>query len=78
MRLPAINKPESIVSASEKDTTSNQRRYCLGEHDLPLYCPNKDTMLWSAHPRVYLAIELDNEVVCPYCGTIYVLSDAKD
>ena len=81
MRPPSINKPEfesKSVSAKEESAVSGQRRYSLAEGDLPLYCPTKDTMLWSAHPRVYLPIELGSEVVCPYCGTTYALADAKD
>ena len=79
MRLPSINKPESeSVSDKEEGVISGQRRYSLAESDLPLYCPVKATILWSAHPRVYLPIELGSEVICPYCGTIYALADSKD
>lgn len=42
--------------------------------DLPLHCPMEGTSLWNSHPRVYLPIqESGGRVLCPYCGTEYVL-----
>lgn len=41
--------------------------------DLPVFCPNKAMPLWSSHPRVFLDIAPTGEVMCPYCGTRYVL-----
>ncbi len=41
--------------------------------DLPLSCPRPQDPLWNMHPRVYLPIEDQGEVACPYCGTKYVL-----
>jgi len=41
--------------------------------DLPLYCPPKNAPLWSQHPRVFLDIEEDGQIRCPYCSTYYVL-----
>ena len=41
--------------------------------DLPLHCPTDRSTLWSAHPRVFLPIEEKGEVLCPYCGTRYIL-----
>ncbi|MBX3708692.1 MAG: zinc-finger domain-containing protein [Gammaproteobacteria bacterium] len=43
--------------------------------DLPLSCPPRDDRVWDAHPRVYLPIEEVGRVVCPYCGTEYVLKN---
>jgi uncharacterized Zn-finger protein len=43
--------------------------------DLPLSCPPRDQMVWNVHPRVYLPIETQGEVLCPYCGTRYRLKD---
>ena len=42
---------------------------------LPISCPMPDMQIWNAHPRVYLALNDNNEAVCPYCGTVYVLKD---
>ena len=41
--------------------------------DLPVYCPNPAMPLWSSHPRVYLDVADEGEVLCPYCGTRYRL-----
>ncbi len=41
--------------------------------DLPVFCPNPAMPLWSSHPRVFLDIAPAGEVMCPYCGTRYVL-----
>jgi len=41
--------------------------------ELPLHCPLPSQKLWNSHPRVFLAIEKTGEVLCPYCGTRYVL-----
>jgi uncharacterized Zn-finger protein len=41
--------------------------------DLPVFCPNKSMPLWSSHPRVFLDIAPTGSVMCPYCGTHYVL-----
>ena len=41
--------------------------------DLPVYCPNPSMPLWSSHPRVYLDVADEGEVLCPYCGTRYRL-----
>ena len=41
--------------------------------DLPVFCPNPGMPLWSSHPRVFLDIAPVGEVMCPYCGTVYVL-----
>lgn len=45
----------------------------VGAKDLPVFCPNKAMPLWSSHPRVFLDIAPTGEVMCPYCGTRYVL-----
>ena len=41
--------------------------------DLPVSCPPRDDRIWDAHPRVYLTLNAEGQVVCPYCGTTYVL-----
>ena len=50
-----------------------QRRYLVTQDDLPLCCPMPKYRLWDAHPRVYLPIEHDGFVTCPYCEAEYVL-----
>lgn len=45
------------------------------QEDLPLSCPTPKMALWNAHPRVYLPIEEQGEVRCPYCGAFYRLKN---
>ena len=47
--------------------------YTVTQKDLPLSCPPKDQLVWDMHPRVYLPIEAEGEVVCPYCSAHYIL-----
>ena len=42
------------------------------EKDLPLHCPMPDAPLWARHPRVFLDVAKEGEVLCPYCSTRYV------
>lgn len=41
--------------------------------DLPLHCPLPSQKVWNSHPRVFLPIEKTGDVLCPYCGTRYIL-----
>ncbi len=51
------------------------KRHCeVSSQDLPLCCPLHNETLWDAHPRVYLPIESEGQVVCPYCETEYRLA----
>jgi uncharacterized Zn-finger protein len=54
-----------------------KRRYEVTKADLPLSCPARDMRVWDAHPRVYLPIEKEGKVVCPYCDARFVLVDDK-
>ncbi len=47
--------------------------YTVSKKDLPLSCPPKDQAVWDMHPRVYLPIEAEGEVTCPYCSAKYIL-----
>ena len=58
---------------TEKQACS-QRHYEVSRASLPLSCPQGDMRLWDAHPKVFLPIEKTGRVVCPYCGTEYVLT----
>ena len=49
----------------------------ITQSDLPLCCPMPNQEIWDAHPRVYLTLDDDGQTICPYCGTIYQLSDDK-
>ncbi len=48
-------------------------RYEVTAADLPLHCPMDGQSRWDSHPRVYLPIEEQGEILCPYCGALYQL-----
>lgn len=60
---------------TENKTACTERRYEVTKQDLPLSCPMPSMVGWNAHPRVFLDIESKGEILCPYCGTRYVLVD---
>lgn len=41
--------------------------------DLPLHCAGPDNESWNGHPRVFLPIQSNGSIECPYCGTRYRL-----
>ena len=43
--------------------------------DLPLHCDGSIATqnAWNGHPRVFLPIQSNGKIECPYCGTIYKL-----
>ncbi len=43
--------------------------------ELPVHCPTEAMGLWNSHPRVYIALEENPAVNCPYCGTRFELID---
>ncbi|AGS06983.1 zinc-finger domain-containing protein [Candidatus Profftella armatura] len=45
--------------------------------NLPIFCPNKDMILWSSHPRIFLFIDKNGYAKCPYCNTKYKLNSNK-
>ena len=62
---------------------SNQRacqtkRYVVSKENLPVACPPRDERVWDAHPRVYLSKDDHGLIVCPYCGTEFILQDIKN
>lgn len=54
-------------------TSCSQKRYEVHLADLPMSCPMPGKTLWDGHPRVYLEIQTNGEVLCPYCSALYVL-----
>ena len=57
-------------------STDNARLVEVTQKDLPLHCPLPVAPLWSRHPRVFLDVAKEREVLCPYCGTKYVYKGA--
>ena len=72
MPLPHKPEPENRSGSTPGRTSPAETRE-IEPTDLPLYCPRDDMALWNHHPRVYLTLEDDEAVLCPYCGTRYVL-----
>jgi uncharacterized Zn-finger protein len=52
---------------------AKEREVEISPAELPLHCPLPSQHLWNSHPRVFLPIEATGSVLCPYCGTRYVL-----
>jgi len=61
------------MKTSEASQKAPQRSVTLTAKDLPVYCPSKQSALWAEHPRVYLHLDDENKVTCPYCNTQYLL-----
>ncbi len=61
---------------SSHETTTTQRPAGqvkkITDSDLPLVCPLPSASQWDAHPRVFLTLDQDGTVTCPYCGTTYI------
>lgn len=39
--------------------------------NLPLICTGPQHETWNGHPRVYLPIQSNSSIQCPYCSTQY-------
>ena len=63
-----VNKPDDLKACAE-------RHYTITHKQLPLCCPLPTMEVWDAHPRVYLPIEEEAEVTCPYCSARYTLKE---
>lgn len=48
--------------------------HIITPHDLPLYCSGSKDETWNGHPRVYLPIQSNSSIECPYCGAEYRLN----
>jgi uncharacterized Zn-finger protein len=63
--------------SEQQPNTPPERRFEVQRSDLPLSCPMPSMSGWVAHPRLFLDIEQKGEILCPYCGALYVLNDQK-
>ncbi len=45
------------------------------DRDVIVSCPPENVDVWNLHPRVYLALNSDGSVTCPYCGDVYTMDD---
>lgn len=64
-----------MTQASNLERPCEQARYEVSRKDLPLSCPTAAMRVWDGHPRVFLPIEEEGKVSCPYCGAQYILID---
>lgn len=64
---------QKVSRSAQKACTHRQVEITAA--DLPLSCPPRNEQVWDAHPRVYLPLEESGTVMCPYCGTNYILKD---
>jgi uncharacterized Zn-finger protein len=64
--------PESALIQPNAET-----HYAVTRLDLPLSCPMPGMYLWNSHPKVYLALEEEGRVKCPYCGATYALTPVR-
>lgn len=70
--MTASDRP---VSPHNAEPANARQRYVIGKADLPLSCPLPSMEIWNSHPRVFLPIEAEREVQCPYCGAQFVLEE---
>lgn len=66
---------DRTASPHNAEPANARQRYVVGRADLPLSCPLPSMALWNSHPRVFLPIEAEREVQCPYCGAHFVLEE---
>lgn len=64
-----------MANLNKKQSCSHKKQM-VSQKDLPLSCPPDASVLWNAHPKVYLPIEETGQARCPYCGTLYTLTNA--
>ena len=54
-------------------TQSEKNVVIIKPQDLPLHCSGPNHETWNGHPRVFLPIQSNSEIECPYCSTYYRL-----
>lgn len=55
------------------------RQIIVTRVDLPLSCPQKNNnqVSWDQHPIVYLPIQEQKILTCPYCQTEYIFAETN-
>ena len=64
-----------LLRVAMSEPANTQREYRITRDQLPLSCPTDKMAVWNSHPKVYLPIEKEGKIVCPYCGATYILED---
>ncbi len=61
-----------------KNKTTQTKQIIITEKDLPLCCPKVNNQAtWNNHPKVYLPVKEQKNIICPYCGTEYIFVEEK-
>ena len=56
---------------------NKEKHIKISYSELPLHFPLEEYDDYDGHPRVFLEI-VGKETPCPYCGTIYELTDLDE
>ena len=64
-----------MILDENKQPACTEKSVAVSVSQLPLCCPGDGMSVWNAHPKVYLDLATQGEVICPYCGTRYLLND---
>jgi uncharacterized Zn-finger protein len=52
-----------------------KKQYLVKSQEETIVCPPVDERIWDAHPRVYLKLDENHHIHCPYCGTEFILQE---
>jgi uncharacterized Zn-finger protein len=75
-KAPHKKMPKAALEAALIQPNA-ENHYDVTRLDLPLSCPMPGMYLWNSHPKVYLALEEEGRVKCPYCGATYALTPVR-
>ena len=62
------------MSVTNQNPCQN-KRYYVAKDTHSVACPPPEERIWDAHPRVYLSLNEDGQVTCPYCGTEFIVKN---
>jgi uncharacterized Zn-finger protein len=55
-------------------TLNKDKLIKITSSQLPVHCPMEEYDDYDGHPKVFLEV-IGKETPCPYCGTVYELTD---
>lgn len=73
---PCLNNTLSLrkdIMATSKPSVNT-----ITAQELPLICTGPVHETWNGHPRVFLPIQSNSSIECPYCGKQYHLEGIAD
>ncbi|NVJ61154.1 MAG: zinc-finger domain-containing protein [Gammaproteobacteria bacterium] len=71
--MTEVNPSDNSASENAKSKSSASDIFWVSKSDLPLACPLDKHKVWNQHPRVFLTVDSEKPVQCPYCGNRYQL-----